>query len=210
MKKSIIMLTLGLFTASAITACGTGGSGLLTDAEMISQPQVQAESFSGVYKEIKNSSALAFKEIDKNGDKMITPAEYGVGTPDSAKAFYALDDNHDGKITLKEMTPGFFSRIGLTFRLRSAAGGLFKLMDKSKDRLISKEELTSGLVSQAFLNEFDKYDVKGKTLFHKDSKGYLSQTEFENLFAHVAMTTIPSTTPADPASPAPVPAPATP
>jgi hypothetical protein len=207
MKKSIVMLTLGLFTTSVLTACGSNSAPLLNDMQLVDQQQQQAdaESILGVAKEIKNSSTLAFKELDKNSDKMITPEEYGVGTPDSAKAFYAIDHNHDGKIVLNEFTPGFLSKIGLTFRLTSAADGLFKLLDKSKDKLVSKEELTSGLVSQAFLNEFDKYDVKGKSLFHNDAKGYLSKTEFENLFAHVAVSNIKNTTGTTPADPNPAP-----
>jgi len=201
------MLTLGLFTSSIITACGNNTA---IAPLVMEQPTVQAESFTGVMKEIKSSSTAAFKELDRDADKMITPTEYGVGTPDSAKAFYAIDDNHDGKITLKEMMPGFLNRIGLTFRLRSAASGLFKQMDKSKDKLLSKEELTSGLVSQAFTAEFDKYDTAGKPLFGKDNKGKLTKSEFENLFAHIAMSNIsnsPAPTDPAPADPATPPAP---
>ncbi len=207
MKKSIAMLTLSLFTASILTACGSNNfeqAPLLMD---INQPQqVQAQSFTGVFKEIKSASALAFKELDKNSDKMITPEEYGVGTPDSAKAFYALDSNHDGKIVANEFTPGFFSRIGLTFRLKSASDSLFKILDKSKDRLVSKEELTAGLVSEAFVAEFEKFDKMKNSLFHKDANGFLSKSEFENLFANIAMSNL-KNTPADPGGTPPAPAP---
>jgi hypothetical protein len=202
-NKSISIIILGIITSSTLTACGNSTA----FSPIIEQPaeQVTSESILGVSKEIKNSSKLAFKELDKNADKMITPQEYGVATPDSAKAFYAIDKNHDGKIVEKEFTPGFFSSVGLTFRLKSAAAALFKLIDKSKDKLVSKEELASGLVSQAFITEFDNFDKQQKTLFHKDANGFLSQSEFENLFAHLAMNQL-KTTPADPATPAPTPA----
>jgi Ca2+-binding EF-hand superfamily protein len=205
MRKSIVMFTLGLFSTGILTACGSNFDSAPLLQDMNQQPAVQTESITGVFKEIKNASTLAFKELDKNADKMITPEEYGVGTPDSAKAFYAIDHNHDGKIVANEFTPGFFSRVGLTFRLKSAADSLFKILDKSKDRLLSKEELQAGLVSQGFITEFENFDKMQNSLFHKDAPGKLSQSEFENLFANIAVSNI-KNTPADPGgNPAPTP-----
>ena len=210
MKRTVALVATAVFAVNALTACGSSTMELpILDTQSTVQQDVQANSFSGVYKEIKNSSGLAFKELDKNADKMIAPDEYGVATPDSAKAFYAIDDNHDGKITLKEFQPGFFSRVGLTFRLRTAARALFKQLDKSKDKYVSKDELTSALVSTAFVAEFDKFDKEKNGLFSKNQKGRLSASEFENLFANIAMsnlTNLPAEPAPAPADPAPAPA----
>ena len=202
MKRLVSSVLVSAFAVSVLTACG--GQSLPVMPVVENTNQVQAESFLGVLKEVKNSSMLAFKELDKNADKMIAPDEYGVGTPDSAKAFYALDDNHDGKITLKEMMPGFFKRLGLTFRIQSAAKGLFKQIDKDSSKGVVKEELTSGLVSAAFTAEFDKYDTEKPSIFNKNPKGKLSKSEFENLFAHIALNNIKNTNLSDaPAAPTP-------
>ena len=136
-KKSLSALVLSTFVASTISACGSNATmPMLDQTQVVAQdPDLQVLSFTGVMKEIKNASSLSFKELDKNADKMIDPSEYGVGTPDSAKAYYAIDDNHDGKITLKEFMPGFFKKIHLTFRLQSAARALFTQLDKGKKRL---------------------------------------------------------------------------
>ncbi|MBC7476064.1 MAG: hypothetical protein H7263_17410 [Candidatus Sericytochromatia bacterium] len=204
-KKSVAIIVLGMMTSS-LTACGTDPS-LLTTPTVDAQTNqsVEASSYKGIYDEIQKSSKLAFKELDKNGDKIITPDEFGVTSPDQAKAFYALDENLDGKVTEKEFYPGFFGKIGLTLRLKKAADALFKTLDKNKDSLVSKEELTSGLVSKAFIDAFDKYDTQQKTWFHKDAKGELSKSEFENEFASIAESNIKNTPPApasDPVAPA--------
>jgi len=81
LKKSVSLIALSLFASSIITACGNSTAVSLSPIlDTPSSQQVQSESFMGVYKEIGNTSSLAFKELDKNGDKMITPTEYGVGT----------------------------------------------------------------------------------------------------------------------------------
>jgi Ca2+-binding EF-hand superfamily protein len=214
LKKVFALLVVSSFSLSNLTACGTSDNTLLLDnsqLQVVDNQNLQANSFSGVMKEVKNASELAFKELDKNGDKNITPDEYGVATPDAAKAFYALDKNHDGKISKSEFSPNFLNRLGLTFRLRSAASSLFKQLDKNKDKLVSKEELNSGLVSSQFLDAFDKYDKQKKTLFHKDAKNMLSLSEFENLFAYIAVNNLGNQAPAqpvpsEPTQPAPVPA----
>jgi Ca2+-binding EF-hand superfamily protein len=201
LKKSISLLTLSLFATSIITACGSPSIApmpIMTEQD----PDLQIYSTKTVYKEIKDSSANAFKEIDKNKDKVITPDEYGVATPDSAKAFYALDGNRDGKITQNEFMPSFFRKVGLTFRLQMAARSLFKQLDKNHDGFVVKDELNSGLVSTEFLNDFDKFDKEQKTFFHNDAKGKLSKSEFENMFAFIAVNNIKNTQP-----PAPAPAP---
>jgi hypothetical protein len=205
-KKVVSLITLAALSFN-ITACGSDTS-TINLAETVQQPQqAQTQSFIGVYKEVKGASALAFQEMDKNNDRTITADEYGTATADGQASFAAIDKNHDGKITTQEMMTGFFSRVGLTSRLRKAAGTLFKSTDRNKDKLLSREEITMAGLSNAFLDSFAKYDVQKKTLLHKDAPGMLSASEFENLYAFVAVnnlrqapapTTPPATTPGTP------------
>lgn len=216
LKKKLAVLTLSLFTASIFAACSN--QEMMLEQPMIDNGvnlteqdnQVAISSWKGVYKEIQKSNEGAFKELDKNKDKVVTPDEYGVATPDSLKAFYALDDNRDGKVTASEWTPNFFKRVGLTFRLRKAASNLFDQLDRDGDKMLAKEEMNSPLISQAFLADFDKYDKQKKTLLHKDVKGKLSKSEFEELFAHLAVNNIGATQPPTPPVPSAVPPTSTP
>ena len=204
LKKIVSLVTLTALSFN-ITACGSDTSSINLATQTVQQPQqVQTQSFVGVYKEVKGASALAFQEMDKNNDRVISPDEYGTTTADGQASFKAIDKNHDGKITTQEMMTGFFSRIGLTSRLRKAAGTLFKSTDRNKDKLISPEEITMAGLSKSFLDSFAKYDVQKKTLFHKDAQGMLSASEFENLYAFVAVNNLRQ------APPATAPAPTTP
>jgi len=218
MLKKTLSIAVSLFTLASLNACGTS-SDLLMEETLISandQQTVNANSFSGVWKEITKSSEASFKELDKNKDKNITPDEFGVNSPESLTAFNKLDSNNDGKISKNEYLPNLFEKTSLTLKLKNAAGDLFKLLDKNKDRGISLEELNSGLISSQFASLFQKYDKQGKNIFGKSNKGKLTKSEFENLYAHIAMSgansasqptqPAPAPAPADPAQPAPAPA----
>lgn len=208
LKKVVSLITLTTLSLN-ITACGSDTSTLVSAPQVAQPQQAQTQSFVGVYKEVKSASALAFQEMDKNNDRVITADEYGTSTTDGKESFRAIDKNHDGKITTQEMMTGFFGKVGLTLRLRKAAGTLFKSTDRNKDKLLSRDEITMAGLSNAFLDSFSKYDVKKKTLLHKDAPGMLSASEFENLYAFVALNNLrqapPATapTPADPTTPAP-------
>lgn len=49
-----------------------------------------------------------FKKLDKNGDGIITPREYGEGTkdPKAGKAFGKLDKDKSGSLTPSELSGG--------------------------------------------------------------------------------------------------------
>ena len=117
-----------------------------------------------------------------------------------------MDDNKDGKVTLKEMLPGFFSKIGMALRLQKAAGTLFGQLDRNKDKFVQAGELENALVSAEFLGAFKKYDKEKKIfLFRKANPGKLSKSEFENMYAHIAMSGLSNVS-----APAPGPAPVEP
>jgi Ca2+-binding EF-hand superfamily protein len=206
--KKVLIITLALFTANIMTACGSRLNTELADMSQIAQPNqmVAATSVWSIKKEIEKDAANTFNEMDKNGDKMISPEEYEVKTPEQAQAFYALDDNHDGKVTLKEMVPNFFTKVGMAIRLQRTASSLFNILDRSKDKYLSIEELDTTLISADFKNEFSKYDVEKKWLFfNRGTSGKLSKTEFQNLFASVAIKSLNAqvSAPTQPVTPVP-------
>jgi len=210
MLKKTISVVIGLFSIVSLNACGVSNDFISVEQSLISNEQsVNASSFSGVWNEIKKSSESSFKSLDKNKDKFITPDEFGVSSPESFTAFNKLDSNNDGKISKSEYLPNFFEKTTLTLRLKNAAGDLFKLLDKNKDKLISLEELNSGLISSQFAELFKKYDKQGKNIFGKSNRGKLTKSEFENLYSHIAMSNpvtnspAPAPAPSDPAQPAP-------
>ncbi|GIW21111.1 MAG: hypothetical protein KatS3mg068_0118 [Candidatus Sericytochromatia bacterium] len=213
MLKKTISIVVSLFAVASLNACGTSSNLLIEDSLINANEQqaVNASSFSGVWKEITKSSEASFKALDKNKDKNITPDEFGVSSPESFTAFNKLDSNNDGKISKNEYLPNLLEKTTLTLRLKNAARDLFKLLDKNKDNGISLEELNSGLISSQFATLFQKYDKQGKNIFGKSNKGKLTKSEFENLYAHIAMSntsnsTQPAPAPADPSQPAPAPA----
>lgn len=197
MKRLTSLIAVAILSIN-ITACGNDTSAI-TAATQVAQPQqAQTQSTLGIYKEVKGASALAFREMDKNNDRAISPDEYGVINADTQKSFQVIDKNHDGRISTEEMMTGFFGKIGLTLRLKKAADALFKQVDINKDKLVSKEEMAQAALSTAFTTYFVKYDVQKKTLFHKDAQGMLSKSEFENLYGYISVNnvrTIPSSEP---------------
>ncbi len=176
-----------IFVAGILTSCGSQNNDLLT-MPVVENAPVQASSYKGINKEMEKAVISTFNDLDKNRDKIIVPAEFGVQTPAQAQAFYAMDDNHDGKVTLKELTPNFFSKVGANIRIGKAANALFKELDSSRDGYLSPEELDSNLITPEYVKLFKKYDVEqpGK-IFNTKTKGKLSKSEFQNLFAHIAV-----------------------
>jgi Ca2+-binding EF-hand superfamily protein len=201
LKRSLAIVALTLFATNAITACGSSTSfDSLPTIDNTQQVQAQSSFFS-IKKEIEKAATAQFKDLDKNKDKMITPEEYNVKTPDEAKAFYAVDKNHDGKVTLKEMIPGFFAKIGLNIRLEKTAEHVFKQLDKNHDHYVNPDEVSSGLLSTQFVDLFKKYDTeKAGHFFNKNTKGQLSESEFEKLYAHVALNAVAAAPPPAPAA----------
>lgn len=217
LKRTLSALVLTAFAATTLTACGGTDTTLATmpAVQPVENQQVGALSFSGVKKEVEKAITAQFKALDKDGNKVVTPAEYGVNQPEDFQAFKALDDNKDGKVTLKEMLPGFFEKQVTAVKLMNAANALFKQIDKSKDGFIQMSELeNSNLVSEAFVTNFKKFDKEKKIwLFRKSNSGKLSKSEFQNEYASIAMSAkadapAPAPAPADPAPADPAPAPA--
>ncbi|MBC7475156.1 MAG: EF-hand domain-containing protein [Candidatus Sericytochromatia bacterium] len=203
-KKIISMLALSAFTASTLSACGANSDSLIQVAPQVqeqTQQQVTAQSYFGIKKQVEKAIKDSFKEMNKNGDKFITPDEYGISTPDQAKAFYELDKNKDGKVSLDEMLPNFFGGIFSNLRLKKAADSLFRQIDKDHDGYVNETELTSPLVSAEFLAQFKKFDIEKKGfIFNRGTLGKLSKSEFENEFAAIASTAVKSAPPAPPAT----------
>lgn len=205
LKRTLSALLLTAFTASTLTACG--GTDPIATMPVVEQTeqQVGALSFSGVKKEVEKALTAQFKALDADKNKMVTPEEYGVKSPEDFNSFRALDDNKDGKVTLKEMLPGFIEKQTTALKLMHAANALFKQVDASKDGFVQMGELEkSPLISADFAANFKKFDKEKKIwLFRKSNSGKLSKSEFQNEYAAIAMS-------AKAAAPAPAPAPAEP
>ncbi len=203
-KKIISMLALSTFTATTLSACGANSDSLIQAAPQVqeqTQQQVTAQSYFGIRKQVDKAIKDSFKSMDKNKDGVITPDEYGISTPDQAKAYYELDKNKDGKVTLAEMLPNFFGGIFSSLRLKKTADLLFKQLDKDHDGYLTQAELTSPLVSAEFLAEFKKFDIEKKGfIFNRGTLGKLSKSEFENEFAAIASTAVSASPPAPPAA----------
>jgi Ca2+-binding EF-hand superfamily protein len=215
LKKTLSALVLTAFAASTLTACG--GTDTIATMPVLEQTeqQVGALSFSGVKDQVTKALTAQFKALDADKNKMVTPEEYGVKSPEDFQAFRGLDDNKDGKVTLKEMLPGFIEKQITATKIMHAANALFKQIDSSKDGFIQMAELNnSPLVSGAFAENFKKFDKEKKIwLFRKSNSGKLSKSEFQNAYASIAMSAkadAPAPAPAEPPAAPPAEPPAAP
>ena len=211
MKK---LLTIGL-----VTVLSAGCSATLTTPSMQVQPAVtqqtqatmQANSLKGIYNALKEGIKITFEQKDKNKDGALTPDEFGIMTPDDFKSYRNLDDNWDGKLSLKEMTPGLFSQLKGVAGLKVTADFMFNAIDMHiKDAKVTKQEVQESNAAY-LLPSFDKFD--------KGGKGSLTKSEFEDLYAAVisaggssipnptvTITPLPTATPKPTATATPAPA----
>ena len=207
LRKTINSVLVSAFAVSALSACGAPELPAIDQAIAPTAQQVEASSFRGVRSEIEKAMKEQFKAYDADKNKMITPAEYKVATPEEQVQFYKLDDNKDGKITLKEMVPSFFESAKMTLSIKRTAGHLFNQLDKSNDGYLAQEELSSPLISAQYAELFKKFDKEKPFLFfNKGTKSKLSKSEFENMFAKIAFSSAvaaPAPAPAEPPADAP-------
>lgn len=202
LKSKISLIASALIISSVFAGCQSRLDSL--DVSEVAQPtqEVTASSVSSIKKEIEKTMTAQFKGMDADKNKELTPAEYGVATPESQQAFAKIDSNHDGKITQKEWMPNFFEKTKMILSFRETARKLFSVLDTSKDSYLSQEELQSNLVSPEYLAQFKKYDKEKKWFFfvNKGTKSKLSKSEFENMFTQIALdatTAAPAPAPAD-------------
>ncbi|MFN4152115.1 MAG: EF-hand domain-containing protein [Candidatus Sericytochromatia bacterium] len=211
-----------LFSASLLmnlTAC-SGSSDLVMPEIQNDANTAEILSMKGMKAEIQKAMTAQFKSLDADKNKFVTPEEFGLKTPADFVQFKELDDNKDGKVTQKEMVPTFFEKTKMALSFKKTADALFKQLDKSRDGFVTTDELDSPLISAQYPELFKKFDKeKGFWIFKKSNPGKLTQSEFENLFANLAMSTAsaapaPAPAPAEPPAPAPAdpaqPAPAQP
>lgn len=203
-----------LFSASLLmnlTAC-SGNSDLIMPDVQADANTAEISSIKGMKAEIEKAMKAQFKALDADKNKFITPEEFGLKTPADFVQFKELDDNKDGKVTQAEMVPSFFEKTKLALSFKKTADSLFKQLDKSRDGFVTPDELNSPLISAQYPELFKKFDKeKGFWIFKKSNPGKLTQSEFENLFANLAMSTTsaaPAPAPAEPPAPAPAEPPA--
>ncbi|HEY9840601.1 MAG: hypothetical protein ACAI44_30405 [Candidatus Sericytochromatia bacterium] len=177
MKKVISLVAASLLLAQ-LTACGNA---MMPAAGMrpMGPTQVTSQSILGINKEIGKAVEANFKSKDKNGDGFITPNEFPVESPEDFNHFRRFDNNKDGRLVVKEMAPGLFSRIGDIFQLKATAAFLFDELDVDNNKQLTKSEVESCKIPGVAAT-YDAY--LGKTLFGKHLD-YLRKTDFENLMA---------------------------
>ncbi|MFN8671407.1 MAG: EF-hand domain-containing protein [Candidatus Sericytochromatia bacterium] len=191
LKKGILLVSSVVLLSSVFTGC----QNRLSDIDMEATPTVQQEqnvnasSFSTIRSQIVKTMKEQFQAMDKDGNKELAPSEFGVGTPETLQAFNKIDSNNDGKITEKEFNPNVFESTKMALSYRATARKLFDVLDKNKDKYLSKEELSSPLISGDYLAKFQDYDKEKKWFFffNKGTKDKLSKSEFENMFADMAL-----------------------
>ncbi|MBC7543325.1 MAG: EF-hand domain-containing protein, partial [Candidatus Sericytochromatia bacterium] len=137
--KARILISLVALTAS-LAGCGTSPMLASSVTMPAAAPGVQAESFKGIGDALKRQVQRKFAERDVNHNKVITPEEYNIKTPEDFVDFKEADDNGDGKIALDEMMPNFFQRANAYLKLRKSAKFMFNQLDKNNDNKITRNE----------------------------------------------------------------------
>ncbi|MBC7543326.1 MAG: EF-hand domain-containing protein [Candidatus Sericytochromatia bacterium] len=197
--KARVLVSLVALTAS-LAGCGASPMLASSIAVPAAAPGVQAESFKGVGDALRRQVQRKFAERDINNNKVITPEEYNIKTPEDFVDFKQADDNGDGKITLDEMMPGFFQRANAYLKLRKSAKFMFNQLDKNDDNRITRNEANEVVLAgvEEKFNYFAK--SKGKTM----DKGQFTDFFVELLINGAApLKPAKPTPPAPPAPPAP-------
>jgi Ca2+-binding EF-hand superfamily protein len=182
--KKIASLLAASALFSMLTACGSANmnAAVMPNRAPVAQPNtaVQAQSLTGIYKQITQGAEAAFKAQDKDGNGFITPNEFNVSDPDTFMAFDKLDGNNDGKLSKGEFTPGFFSRAQDVFQIKAMASFLFDQLDRNNDKKLSRQEASASFIPGVAPN-YDKF--LSKPMFSSKPLDYLRKTDFENLVA---------------------------
>jgi hypothetical protein len=185
-RKILNTLIISLFSVQLLSGCSHSEINQVLLTPEFNAP-VQAQSFGGVYNEIEAGIMEAFFELDENTDNVISPAEFGVDSPQKIITFRQGDLNRDGKITLFEMMPDELNKLQMSQKMQSTASAVFYAIDNSpRDNKLSHNELASKVVSKVFEDYFLDYDTE------KNTKNYLSKSEFQNLFAYIACSNFPN------------------
>ena len=143
------------------------------------QPAVEAQSISGIGQALKRTAEHRFNAKDANKDGVITPDEYPVKSPDDFIDFRNIDDSDDGKIQLKEMLPGVFTKLNAWLQIRKTARFMFNQLDRNEDNLVSQQEAKDGL-------SLAGVDAKWAS-FAKSKNGTCNKSQFDDLFAELML-----------------------
>lgn len=221
MKMRALVVTAAV--AMLLAGCGKGYSPALPAS---AQPGINASATRTLLDGYRHIHLAVFSKMDSNADQHID--EYEAGPDLDLKDFAKADTSKNGKISKREFMAyategkffGFMRQDKNDFmkQARSALLKAFAKLDKNKNLLVEKDEMTTealkklgvnltidGLRLRAEVNEFDSdlFDGADKT---KD--GNLSQAEWEDYCMSAFVGQInPNYTPggAPPAPPAPTP-----
>lgn len=206
------------FVGIALAASVLAGCGTIELSMPDGIDPVEAQSYKGVDKALNQQVLFEFQGLDKDRNKFIDPAEFGVATPQSFVEFARQDSNNDGKITLNEMQPGFFTKVRGTFALRKASRFLFDNLDRNRDGFLTQFEVQRSPHPELAVR-FAKFARHNPRLKEKT----VDNAAFDDLYANAMLVgqppapppqdpppadpgtppADPGTPPADPASPTP-------
>lgn len=182
------------FVGFALAASFLTGCGAMDLEGALSPDAVDAQSYKGVDKAMNEQVKQEFAMLDKDRNKFIDPAEFGVATPASFIEFARLDSNNDGKITINEMQPGFFFKLRGKFALDGAANFLFSQLDRNRDDLLTQFEVSRN-PNPALAERFAKFARHNAKVKEKA----VDRRMFQDLYANVML--VPGAPPAPPQDP---------
>ncbi|MFN3429813.1 MAG: hypothetical protein ACK46X_07655 [Candidatus Sericytochromatia bacterium] len=184
--------------AAAVLLAGCGQGAISPAIPTAQTGAMQAEATKTLTKAFAHIHLAAFTKLDANSDKSID--EYEAGPSIDLKDFQKADKNRNGKLTKTEFMNyatggslfGFVRQDKNDFMkdTRDALAKAFGKLDSNRDRLLTKEEMTSkalkklgiyleipGLHVKVTINEFDS-----ELFAQNDRTGdkALSQAEFED------------------------------
>ena len=197
MKKHLTH-SLAATAVAAMLLSGCGTSGFSPAMPAAQSGSLAAKSTKALEDGYKHIHMAVFSKLDTNKDLRID--EYEAAPDLALRDFQRADKNRDGKLTRKEFMDyaaggslfGFMRQDKTKFmrQAREALIKAFRKLDKNKDFLMDRDEMSNealkkvglnltidGLRVRAVITEFD-YDLFERSDRTKD--GYLGQAEFED------------------------------
>lgn len=181
LKKFSLAICSLILSTQVLVSCQSDVNLLINETELSNQ--VKAQSSSGVFEEIEVGALEAFYMLDEDENGVITEKEFGKDSSKNIVNFKDVDKNKNGKVTVFELMPDEFKKFSLMGDFKDHADKIFFEVDSNGNRLIDPKEILTIMVD--FDDYFADYDEEDP------NPGNLTKSEFQNLFAFIAMKNYP-------------------